>query len=126
MIGNFNRTYLTNRAPTGFYVHAAWFDQDPIHFEAYVKFIDYLQRLDDVFLVGTQDVIKWMKNPIPYTAMNSTSWSKCDLSIRNTTCSPKTCKLRRGNQERYLTSCVDDCPREYPWLQNPLGKVISV
>lgn len=122
MIENFNRTYLTNRAPTGFYVHAAWFDQNPIHFEAYVKFIDYLQTLDDVFLVGTQDVINWIKNPIPYTAMNSNEWSQCYSSLLNTTCTPKTCKLFRGSQERYLTSCVKECPREYPWVLNPNGE----
>lgn len=57
MIGNFNQTYLTNKAPFGFYVHAAWFDANEIHFKAYVKFIDYLQQLNDVYLV---QLIYWI------------------------------------------------------------------
>lgn len=51
MIGNFNQTYLTNKAPFGFYVHAAWFDANESHFKAYLKFVDYLQTLEDVYLV---------------------------------------------------------------------------
>ena len=51
MIENFNRTYLTNKAPFGFYVHAAWFFVSDAHFTAYVKFIDYLQTKRDVYLV---------------------------------------------------------------------------
>lgn len=52
MIGNFNRSYRTNRAPFGFYVHSAWFDIAPHHFPAYIKFIDYLQTLKDVYIVS--------------------------------------------------------------------------
>lgn len=51
MIENFNRTYHSNKAPFGFYVHAAWFDVNPINYPAYLKFIDYLQTLRDVYLV---------------------------------------------------------------------------
>lgn len=52
MIRNFKQHYEGNRAPFGFYVHAAWFARDPVHFEAYLAFIDYLQKLDDVYLVS--------------------------------------------------------------------------
>lgn len=52
MIKNFKRNYKSNKAPFGFYVHAAWFNVEAIHFQAYVKFIDYLQTLPDVFLVS--------------------------------------------------------------------------
>lgn len=52
MIENFNRSYHTNKAPFGFYVHAAWFNVDESHFPAYIKFIDYLQTLKDVHLVS--------------------------------------------------------------------------
>lgn len=51
MVENFNRNYLTNKAPFGFFVHSAWFMVGQNHFAAFVKFIDYLQGLPDVYLV---------------------------------------------------------------------------
>lgn len=51
MIDNFNRNYKTNKAPFGFFVHSAWFMVGQNHFAAFVKFIDYLQGLPDVYLV---------------------------------------------------------------------------
>ena len=50
-IDNFNIQYNGNRAPFGFYVHAAYFNVNPLRLDAYKKFVDYLQGLDDVFLV---------------------------------------------------------------------------
>lgn len=51
MIDNFNQNYLTNKAPFGFFVHSAWFMVGQNHFAAFLKFIDYLQGLPDVYLV---------------------------------------------------------------------------
>jgi hypothetical protein len=52
MITNFNRTYLTNKAPIGLFTHAAWFSKNTAHFEAYMEFLDYLSGLDDVYMVS--------------------------------------------------------------------------
>lgn len=51
MIENFNRSYKTNKAPFGFFVHSAWFMVGQNHFNAFLKFIDYLQGLPDVYMV---------------------------------------------------------------------------
>lgn len=56
-IYNFNVSYHGNRAPFGFYVHAAWFLVSEAHFGAYLKFVDYLQELDDVFLVSFSNIL---------------------------------------------------------------------
>jgi hypothetical protein len=48
---NFHQTYKTNKAPVGFYIHAALFDANPTLFEAYKEFLDYLSGLKDVYLV---------------------------------------------------------------------------
>lgn len=121
MIGNFNRSYHTNKAPFGFYVHAAWFYTSPIHFETYVKFIDYLQRLDDVYFVSVSDAIKWIQKPVPLNQMKTPSWSNCRKSDAPN-CQAKVCRLvTKSMQERYMTICAGKCPKSYPWLGNPFG-----
>lgn len=52
MKGEFNKQYTGNRAPLGFFVHAAWFTADEMRFETYKKFLDYLGTLKDVFIVN--------------------------------------------------------------------------
>lgn len=56
MIENFERSYKTNKAPFGFFVHSAWFMVGRNHFEAFVKFIDYLEGLKDVYMVNISKV----------------------------------------------------------------------
>ena len=119
MIKNFERTYKSNRAPMGFYVHAAWFAAKENAFAAYVKFIDYLQTQKDVFLVGSNDVINWVKNPVPVKYMTSES-ANCRKPVTST-CIPKSCNLDKFGSERWMTTCTKDCPAVYPWLGNPLG-----
>lgn len=119
MMGNFNRTYNSNRAPMGFYVHAAWFLTNEIHFQAYVKFIDQLLKLDDVFFVGSSDVIDWVKNPVPLEEMQTSDWSDC-RKPQPEACSANACTLMKGEEIRYMTSCAP-CPAVYPWLGNPMG-----
>lgn len=53
-IDNFNVQYQGNRAPFGFFVHNAYFQTNTVHYDAYIKFVDYLQSLKDVYLVSTQ------------------------------------------------------------------------
>ncbi|KAG4069627.1 hypothetical protein HA402_014650 [Bradysia odoriphaga] len=122
MIDNFNRNYLTNKAPFGFFVHSAWFIVGQNHFAAFVKFIDYLQGLPDVYLVGASDVLKWVKNPVSISKMKNPSWSNCRMPTAPD-CVAKSCKLKKNGQERYMTHCQSKCPATYPWLGNPLGEV---
>jgi len=122
MTGEFNKQYNGNRAPFGFYVHSAWFSEgiNPNHLPAYIAFIDYLQTLPDVYLVGVSQVIEWIKNPIPVSQMKPGS-VVCQKTY-TPTCQAKECTLMKGNEERWMTSCVS-CPKSYPWLGNPLGNL---
>jgi len=121
MIENFNRHYNGTRSPFGFFVHAAWFLQTPIHFEAYLKFIDYLQTLKEVYIVSIQRALEWVQKPSTLDNLKN-SWPKCQ-AVRQNTCKTHTCELNKGEQEkRWMTHCKLGCPAVYPWLGNPLGE----
>lgn len=120
MIKNFKRHYEGTRSPFGFYVHAAWFDKNPNNFEAYLKFLDYLQTFEDVHLVTAQRALEWVRNPSDLKNLKN-SWPTC-APVREDACgTPKACKLAKGEEERYMTLCGNVCPNQYPWLGNPLG-----
>lgn len=115
-------SYKSNKAPFGFYVHSAWFSADLIRLDAYIQFIDYLQTLDDVYLVGAADVLNWTRDPKPLSEMQDTNWSSC-RQVKPEQCIKRSCQLyNEDGAERYMTICRDACPRRYPWLGNPLGK----
>lgn len=117
-ISNFNTSYYGNRAPFGFYVHAAWFLTNEAHYKAYQRFVDYLQEKEDVYLVTAQGVLDWMKNPVP---IGSDDWPECVERPKDACNAPQTCKLNKLDEgERYMTICTD-CPKDYPWIDNPLG-----
>jgi len=119
ILRNFNEQYQGNRAPFGFYVHAAWFEQRENAFAAYLKFVDHLQTLPDVYAVGISRGLEWVRNPQPLATLNST-WSECQPMYQST-CSPTTCALKKGDEDRYMTFCGNSCPDVYPWLHNPMG-----
>lgn len=52
MMENFNIQYKGNRAPFGFYIHAAWFATNANHFLAYKKFVEELVKKNDVYIVS--------------------------------------------------------------------------
>jgi hypothetical protein len=123
MIKEFNKQYNGNRAPFGFYVHAAWFSEtiNPNHLPAYIAFLDYLQTLPDVFLTSASQVIDWVKKPVPVSQMTSAN-AECQETYPPF-CQAKACQLKKGDVDRWMTSCTDNCPKSYPWLGNALGTV---
>ncbi|XP_065091171.1 chitin deacetylase 8 [Ochlerotatus camptorhynchus] len=121
---NFEKSYLSNKAPFGFYVHAAWFNVSPVHFEAYKKFLDYLKTLKDVFLVNASTVINWVRNPVSLTQMKNSNWSNC-RKPGPISCKPVSCELCKKEGDNYVTRwvklCDVSCPKSYPWLGNHFG-----
>lgn len=121
---NFEQSYLSNKAPLGFYVHAAWFALSPVHFEAYKKFLDYLQTMKDVFLVSASTVIDWVRNPVPLAQMKDRHWSQC-RKPSPVNCKPVSCELCKKEGDKYVSRwakfCDVNCPSSYPWLENHLG-----
>lgn len=123
---HFLRHYNGNRAPFGVFTHAAWLaDTFPGHFEGYKAFLDYLATLPDVYIVSVSRGLKWSQNPTTLDAIASfEDWYVEELEDQCTT--KYTCHFPTSpvGGERYMTSCVP-CPRNYPWLDNPLGAAIS-
>lgn len=120
MKDNFHMQYDKNRAPFGFYVHAAWFVAQNNHFEAYKLFIDYLLSLKDVYIVNIHRALQWVRNPSTLDNLRA-SWPACNKPAA-TSCTPTNCPLKKGEEERWMNQCDRTCPDKYPWLGNPLGE----
>lgn len=84
-------------------------------------------KKNDVFFVTEYQAIQWMRNPTPVNGLNHFSEWDCknrQLEPNEIACNlPKTCKLnsRILRSERYLVSCLSECPAQYPWVRNEFG-----
>ncbi|KAI8118034.1 hypothetical protein CVS40_10223 [Lucilia cuprina] len=105
---NFKRHYLSNRAPLGLYFHATWFKKAD-YLNAFLKFLDDLQKLPDVYFVTNQQAIQWIRQPTTNTDIHQFSaWG----------CKPK--QLDKHEMDRYFYTCKE-CPAQYPWIRNEFG-----
>ncbi|CAG9568449.1 unnamed protein product [Danaus chrysippus] len=115
----FERHYLGNRAPFGFYVHEGFVRVNPAVKRALVRFINMIQNMHDAFLVNANEVVNWVKNPVP---LNEFVKQDCPRFVpaacRRTTCSGL--KEEESGNTYYMRIC-NRCPRVYPWLNNPRG-----
>ncbi|XP_023937311.2 chitin deacetylase 8-like [Bicyclus anynana] len=116
---NFQKHYFGNRAPFGFYIHEAFIRPRPHVWRAIERFLDVLNNINDVFMVNANEVIDWVKNPIPVN-----EYVKKDC--RRTTpaaCRPTICPglFSADTEKRYYMRVCSRCPRSYPWVNNPLG-----
>ncbi|XP_077546080.1 chitin deacetylase 7-like [Haemaphysalis longicornis] len=118
---NFEEFYNTNRAPFPVFLHEGYL-KHPERKAGYLQFVDWLLQKDDVYLVTSSDVLRFMEDPKPlsdYARRTCTSRtfhrpSTCPLP---TTCSYKITPL---GGERYMRTC-STCPDNYPWVNNPRG-----
>ncbi|XP_050356580.1 chitin deacetylase 8-like [Nymphalis io] len=120
ILKNFERHYLTNRAPFGFYVHEWYVRVNPGLRIALTRFLDMINNLNDVFMVNANEVINWVQNPIPvdqYAKRQCRNWT-------TTQCRQTACNAITGNhtEKIYYMRVCSDCPRVYPWVNNPLGE----
>lgn len=122
---NFKRHYSTNRAPYGLYVHATYFKK-PEYFDAFIRFMDDVSKMNDVYFVTNYQAIQWMRSPTPTNALNQFEAWNCkgkQLEQNEIACNiPNTCKLRSRvlQQDRYFYTC-NECPAQYPWIRNEFG-----
>ncbi|XP_046804011.1 mucin-5AC isoform X6 [Lucilia cuprina] len=111
---NFERHYTTNRAPFGLFYHAAWFTQ-PHHKEGFIKFLDAINAMQDVWIVTNWQALQWVRDPTPISRINSFQPFQCDYSDRPKRCNnPKVCNLWHKSGVRYMKTC-QPCPDIYPW-----------
>ncbi|KAJ2944845.1 hypothetical protein O0L34_g1739 [Tuta absoluta] len=120
ILANFERHYLTNRAPFGFYAHDYQLATYPAIQTALSRFLDLVNNLEDAFVVNANDVIEWIKNPVSVTTYKN----KPCRSLPIATCSINICELVADHNQLYhdMAVCSNECPRVFPWLGNPLGQ----
>ncbi|KAI5634284.1 polysaccharide deacetylase domain-containing protein [Phthorimaea operculella] len=119
ILGQFERHYMNNRAPFGFYVHEAFISANPAIERALSRFLDLVNRLPDAFMVASAEVIDWVKNPVPLEEYKS---KQC-RSFPSSFCPATSCTLTAAHNDlTYWTQFCNTCPRVYPWLGNPLGE----
>ncbi|GBP90104.1 hypothetical protein EVAR_60241_1 [Eumeta japonica] len=119
IVTNFERQYLGNRAPFGFYIHEWFLAINPAVERAYVRFLNMINSMQDVFMVNTAEVIEWVKNPITVSEYRQ----KPCRNFQRTTCPARSCPVTadHNGMTYWMTVCSDQCPVRYPWLGNPLG-----
>ncbi|KAH9364324.1 hypothetical protein HPB48_001285 [Haemaphysalis longicornis] len=118
---NFDQFYTTNRAPFPVFLHEGYL-RHPERKAGYLRFVDWLLEKDDVHLVTVSEVLRFMENPKrlsdyqkrPCTGRNDRGTSTCPR--------PMTCSYKNTppGGERYMRTC-SVCPKNYPWVNNPLG-----
>lgn len=122
---NFKRHYSTNRAPFGLYFHATWFKK-PDYMDAFMRFMDDMGKMSDVYFVTNYQAIQWMRHPTTTNTLNQFEPWNCkgkQFEANEIACNlPNTCKLRSRvlQQDRYLYTC-NECPAQYPWIRNEFG-----
>jgi len=118
---NFDVHYQSNRAPFGVHLHAAWFLEKSTNLDGYLKFVDELVAMDDVYIVTVSQGVEWMKNPVPLS--EAKEFFKCPKVVPKP-CTPTKCYFEdpeQGNQ-LVMNSCVP-CPDAYPTPDNPIGEL---
>ncbi|UYV79622.1 Cda9 [Cordylochernes scorpioides] len=121
---NFDRHYLSNRAPLPVFLHESWL-KHPNRTLGYLKFVDWMLEKDDVFLVTVQDALDYIRHPVPLDRYREAS---CLLEPREEECGleGQSCGYLRAHPRligpRFMGTCIR-CPRRYPWVDWPLDEV---
>ena len=66
---NFLEHYTKSKAPFPLFFHAAWFFNRAHRKEGFLKFIDSILALPDVYFVTSQELIAWTRYPEPLPAV---------------------------------------------------------
>ncbi|KAG6456235.1 hypothetical protein O3G_MSEX009615, partial [Manduca sexta] len=109
IMSNFERHYFGNRAPFGFFVHEWYIREYSGVRKAFIRFMDVINNIPDVFMVNSNEVIEWVKNPIP---VNEYREKRCP-SHTPSVCRHASCGPLRGehNNLDYWMQICTSCPR---------------
>lgn len=115
---NFLRHYKSNRSPFGMYFHSRWFLTEH-NMKGFVRFMDEMLELNDVYMVTNWQMLQWMRQPTPLSQIKNFPPFRCDdIGQRPPQCSaPHTCKVKFRSEVRTLRTC-QQCPKSYPWTGN--------
>lgn len=116
---NFNRHYKSNRAPFSLYYHSAWFTTQH-HKRGFMKFLDEVLQMPDVYFVTTWQMLQWVRQPMPLDQLANFEPFQCNAAKRAdiSECKhPTTCNVNFKQGQRTLRTC-QECPLVYPWIGN--------
>lgn len=77
---HFDNTFKIDRAPFGLFYHAAWFTQVH-HKEGFIKFLDHINAMNDVWLVTNWQALQFVRDPTPISRINQFQPFQCDFSV---------------------------------------------
>jgi len=133
MKATFTAHYNGNRQPFGLYTH-------PIHLSTTYpglsapkntiaminEFLDWAQMQQNVWIVSNEQLLEWVKNPVPVSQLNTFEALKC--MTPNVDASTKVCSGIPGNEDGLLNHCAFadfpwftcyGCPQTQPTPDNP-------
>merc|ERR1712210_450037 len=117
---NFLEHYTKSKAPFPLFFHAAWFFNRAHRKEGFLKFIDSILALPDVYFVTSQELIAWTRYSEPLPAVHSSPIFHCNFPNRPGRCGRKknTCQLKHKGDQRQWASCQRQC-QQIPLGQQP-------
>jgi len=127
---NFDRHYLTNRAPLSLGFDAAWLKSNKGFTQVLVDWMkDTLEDNKDVYFLSKNQVIQWMQTPTDINTLRDfEQWKeKCDVKGQPYCSLPNPCPLTTRElpgETLRLHTCVE-CPNNYPWILDPTGDGFS-
>lgn len=136
IMNNFKRHYSTNRAPFGLFYQSGWFAAEH-HKAGFLRFIDEVLQMGDVFFVTNWQALQWMQQPTKLTNIHYFQPWQCSsikphynkqLSSPESNKAkvhecllPNICHVKFRKKDsvgsRYFKTC-QTCPTDYPWIDN--------
>jgi len=127
LIQNFNHHYETNRAPLSLSFDPSWLISNEGFVQVLTDWMDFVLATynNEVYFVTELQIIQWMQNPTGAQSMRDfQEWkNKCAVKGQPLCSLPNPCPLNTrelpGETNR-LHTC-EECPKNYPWIQDPTG-----
>ncbi|XP_050683980.1 chitin deacetylase 8-like [Leptidea sinapis] len=119
LVKNFENHYLSNRAPFPIHLQEGYFRERPGFEAAFIRFLNMINSMSDVFMVNTLEAIEWIQNPVSAGEYIAQS---CRHVVEER-CRPSFCPslIAPHKEENFYMSICNTCPATYPWLGNPFG-----
>ncbi|KAI7686543.1 hypothetical protein SSS_01556 [Sarcoptes scabiei] len=122
IMNNFKRHYDTNRAPFGLFYQSNWFTT-PHHKAGFLRFIDEVLKLGDVYFVTNWQLLRWIQKPVKLDRIDQFEAWQCPKEHRKQSecLVPNICHVKFQNGDkvssRFFKTC-QRCPNDYPWIDN--------
>lgn len=116
--------HTKTKAPFPLFFHAAWFFNRAHRKEGFLKFVDSILALPDVYFVTSQELIAWTRFPEPLPQVHTSPIFHCNFPDRPKRCGRKKtrCQLSHKGDKRQFATCQQSCPNSYPWVNNLNGE----